>query len=136
MAENKIRVSNPNRHNVGVVMLNGTMRNIPPKGFILASEDEIANWQSTTTLFTGKHLTFQNDEVRENVGLTKEELDVQNDEEIEKILNGNLNALRKYLESVNDFHVRQRICDIAKKSDLKASRLKLLEEVFGIEIAE
>lgn len=136
MAEQKIRVSNPNNHNVGVYMLNGTSRNIPPKGFILASEDEIANWQSTTTLFSAKHLTFDNVEVAENVGLTEQDLIVDSDEEIEKKLNGSLSSVRKYLEDVKDFHLRKRICDVAKSADLKASKLKLIEEIFEVEIVE
>lgn len=133
--DKKIKVTNPNGHHVGVVFVSGIERNIPPKGFVLATEDDIAYWQATTNLFKNKHLTFDNEEVVEELGMEKEELKIDSDEEIlKKLSNGTMANLRKYLEGINEFHMRQRVIEVAKKGDLKKSRLDLVEEIFSTEI--
>ena len=133
--DKKIKVTNPNNHHVGVIFMDGIERNIPPKGFVLATEDDIAYWESTTKLFKDKHLTFQDEEVAETLGLDKDTLKIDSDEEILKKLNsGTIASLRKYLESIKEFHMRQRIIDVAKKGDLKKSRFDLIEEVFATDI--
>lgn len=137
MADKKYRVTNPNNHHVGVVFLNGIERDIPPKGFVMATADDIAYWESTTALFRKKHLTFNDKELVEDLGMNNTDLKIESDEEILKKLNtGTLAALKKYLESVNELHIRKRIVDLAKQGDLKASRLKLIQEVFETEIID
>lgn len=137
MSDKKYKVSNPNNHHVGVVFLSGIGRDIPPKGFVLASQDDIAYWEATTSLFSKKHLTFDDKDLIEDLGMNAADLKVETDQEILKKLNsGTLPNLRKYLESVTELHIRKRIIELAKTNDLKNSRIKLIEEVFETEILD
>lgn len=137
MSEKKYRVTNPNNHHVGVTLLNGIERDIPPKGFVLATADDIAYWEATTNLFRNKHLTFNDKELSDELDIPAETLKVESDQEILKKLNsGSLANLRKYLEGINELHLRKRVTEIAKNNDLKSSRLKLIEEVFETEILD
>lgn len=127
----KIKVFNKTKHKVGVTMMSGAGRTIAPNTFIIADEDEVANWAASTRLFSAKHLTIDDEEVMTNCGLSKEDVAYETDDEIRKILEkSNLAALRKYLESVTEIHVANRIKEVAKECDLKSSKNDLIDSVF------
>lgn len=131
----KVKVWNRNRHHVGVTFMNGIGRDIAPNSFIMPDEDEVAIWMSTTSLFSGKHLSFDDAESAENLGVTLDEVNYETDEEISnKLKKSTVPALKKYLAEVTELHVKNRIRDIAKECDLPASKLSVVEDILGVEV--
>ena len=129
----KVKVYNRNKHDVGIVLMNGIPRNVVAGSFMLLDEDDIAFLMSTTTVFTGHHLSIEDDEVIADLGVEKDEVFVPTDDDIEKKLKSSNNAsLKKYLEGITELHLRKRICQIAKGLDLPASKIKLIEDEFDL----
>lgn len=131
----KVKVFNKNKHHVGIIPLNGIGRDIAPGSFALLDPDDIAYLMSTTTLFSSKHLTLDDNEIIETLGVSKEEISTDDDATIlTKLKSSNIPALKKYLSTIKELHLRKRVAALAKESDLNTSKIKLIEETFGMTI--
>lgn len=132
----KVKVYNENKHNVGIRLENGTQRNIAPGSFALLNEDDVAYLMSISTLFSNHHLTLRDEKAIEELGVTKEEVSFDTDEEIlTKLKKSSLPVLKKYLASITEPHLRQRVIALVKENtDLSAAKVKAIEDAFNTEI--
>lgn len=131
-----IKVSNPNEFNVGIKLMDGIQeRNIRGNSFTYLDEKEIYFIDSICSLFKRGILIIDSDEINSNLGLT-EVKDGVNDENLEKILKGNVMKMKAEMKKITEKHVIDKVIQLAVKLDLPASKLKILEEVFKINIVD
>ncbi len=132
----KIKVFNDNKHHVGIKLENGTGRDIAPGSFALLNEDDVAFIMSTSSLFSNHHLSIKDEAVIEDLGVTKEDVNFDSDEEIlAKLKKSNLPTLKKYLSGIKEPHLQNRVIALAKvNGDLAVSKITAIEEAFDTEI--
>lgn len=130
----KVKVYNDRSYDIGVKLLNNQDVNIRAGSFIMMTEDDIAYVESQCVfnkkLFgTGKlRIDEKKKEVAENAGVMKsdENFHLPKDE-IEKILLGNFNAMKKWLGTIEDKPLLFEIYETAKAIDLSASKMKAIK---------
>lgn len=135
MQSKKVKVINPYKSAVGLRLMDG-MREVlvHPKGFIMIDSEEIFYINNMSGIFSKRKLLVQDDEVNMELGLLSDEVDVtgMTDEQIEKMLKGNIMTMKKQLSEINDKQVIDRVIEVAKQiNDLAAGKLKIIQEVSG-----
>lgn len=136
MAENKIRLINHTRFNIGIITPEKPHGyNIVPNGFALCTRDEVDFLMATTTLFTRGFLKVKADpeqqqEIEEQLNIdTENNANFMSDEDIRKKLSGTAPQLKKWLEAgeVEPF-VLTRIAEIAKGMNLSMNKVQVLQD--------
>ena len=148
--DRRIKVINPNKFNVGVkfdesfgrpreVNMRATVDSKKPT-FALFSLDEVYYIDSQSALFKRRMLDIEdieeNQKIREDVGLAEASPNHVTDEEINEMLSGNPLKMKKWLKSITEPHVIERIYIIACDMDLAKSKVKDIEEKAGKELVE
>lgn len=133
MENNKIRLDNPNKFNVGIITPEKQYgQNIAPGAFIYVSNDELEYLMSTTNLLQRGILRVhgeQKKEVEERLNIDSENnANFMSDEDIRKKLSGNANQLKKWLNGDIEPFVLERIADIAKTMNLSMSKVQVLQD--------
>ena len=133
MENNKIRLDNPNKFNVGIITPEKQYgQNIAPGAFIYVSNDELEYLMSTTNLLQRGILRVhgeQKKEVEERLNIDSENnANFMSDEDIRKKLSGNANQLKKWLNGDIEPFVLERIADIAKTMNLSISKVQVLQD--------
>lgn len=133
--ENKIRLDNPHKFNIGVVTpdkLHG--QNVAAGAFIYVTKDELEYLNATSTLISsGKlrvHESAEKKEIENDLGLkTEDNANFMSDEDIKKKLTMNANSLKKWLSSVEaEPYVLQRIAEIASGMNLSMNKVQMLQD--------
>lgn len=135
MQSKKVKVINPYKSAVGLRLMDGVREVlVHPKGFIMIDSEEIFYINNMSGIFSKRKLLVQDDEVNMELGLLSDEVDVtgMTDEQIEKMLKGNIMTMKKQLSEINDKQVIDRVIEVAKQiNDLAAGKLKIIQEVSG-----
>ncbi|MCM3256998.1 hypothetical protein M3664_04285 [Paenibacillus lautus] len=135
MQSKKVKVINPYKSAVGLRLMDGVREVlVHPKGFIMIDSEEIFYINNMSGIFSKRKLLVQDDEVNMELGLLSDEVDVtgMTDEQIEKMLKGNIMTMKKQLTEINDKQVIDRVIEVAKQiNDLAAGKLKIIQEVSG-----
>ena len=127
----KIRVYNPRKYAIGVILQNGAERSILPGSFALLTKDDIEYLASIApALFEGeKQLRLDDRNLAVDLGFIESvDQPVLDDEEIRKNLGQRTSAVKAWLEGIHEAYLLDVICDVAAQMDLPASKLQLLQE--------
>ena len=127
----KIRVYNPRKYTIGVILQNGAERSILPGSFALLSKDDIEYLASIApTLFEGeKQLRLDDRNLAVDLGFIESvDQPVLDDEEIRKNLGQRVSSVKAWLDSIHEAYLLDAICDVAAQMDLPVSKLQLLQE--------
>ncbi|MCP1159438.1 hypothetical protein [Bacillus infantis] len=134
----KYKVINNNRFNVGIRFQNEANREIliKAKSFTLMSEDDILYVDTVSKLFSGGTLHIDDQELNEKMGYIEKNPNTISEEDIEKILKLNAKKMKEELEKLDSKHAIEKVVAVAKEADLPTSKLKVIKELFKVEILE
>ena len=127
----KIRVYNPRKYDIGLVLQSGMERVIHPGSFTPMARDDIEYAASMApALFEGeKQLRLEDRALAVQLGFVQNESEpVFDGEEIRKKLGMRNPQVKAWLESIQEGYLLDAICDVAATMDLPASKLQLLQE--------
>lgn len=127
----KIRVYNPRKFAIGVILQNGAERAILPGSFALLSKDDIEYLASIApALFEDENLLQIEDRtVAVDLGFIDSlEKPVLDADEIRRCLGQRISQVKAWLEGIEEEYLLDTICDVAAEMDLPASKLQLLKE--------
>lgn len=132
--EERIRLYNPHKFNVGIITPDKEHGvNIAPGAFTIVNQDELDYLIATTSLLRDGVLrvTEENKEhVEDMLGMkTEDNANFMSDEDIKKKLSGNVNQIKKWLNSGDiQPYVLEKIADIAKGMNLSMNKIQVLKE--------
>ena len=132
MANTKIKVYNDNKFPVGLKSPNELSKrgvNIPPKSFRLVERSEVERMSAETTLFSSFTLRFDDKKLMDDVGIDEKNPNNLTEEEMRSHLMASANAIKAWLETVTEAHVRAKIYEVADTMDLNNSKMKVLREM-------
>jgi hypothetical protein len=134
----KYKVFNNNRFNVGIRFENETNRDIivKPKSFVLMSEDDILYIDSISKLFSKGILYVEDEDLMVKMGYMEKNPNTISEDEIRKILKMPNNKMKEALSKLDAKHAIDKVIAVAKESDLPQSKLKIIKELFNVEIFE
>lgn len=128
---NKIKVHNPQKFDIGVVLLDKPMGiNIKAGSFALLSEEDIAYVTSISTLFQRGMLRVEeaNFEIMESVGIdVNTDPHFTDEEEIKQYLSASAKKVEGWLKTIEEPYMLDRIFDVAKGMNLNVSKIKVLQ---------
>lgn len=134
----KVKVINDNKFDYGLSINIGSPRNVvvKAKAFVHLDQDEIYYIESTSRTFRDGFLRIEDTETKEVLGQVEDNPNAITDEDIEKLLTGNIQKMKKELSSITSKHAIDRVVDKAKSLDLTTGKLKIIKEVFDVDIFE
>ena len=127
----KIRVNNPRKFAIGVILQNGTERAILPGSFVMLEKEDIEYLASVAPmLFEGeKQLRLADRNLAVELGFIEStEQPVLDSEEIRRNLSQRVGQVKAWLDGIHEAYLLDAICDVAAQMDLPASKLQLLQE--------
>lgn len=127
----KIRVYNPRKYAIGLILQSGVERVIMPGTHTPLSLDDIEYAASMApSLFQDeKQLVLEDRELASKLGFILDaSIPPLNREEIQKKLNQRPAQLKTWLDSIQEGYLMDAICDVAAEMDLPASKLQLLQD--------
>lgn len=134
MAEERIRLYNVKRANVGIVTPDKPYgQNIAPGAFAIVNRDELDYLMATCDLLQLGILRVQGEskaDVEERLNIDSEnDANFMSDEDIKKKLSGNANQLKKWLNAKDIApDVLDRVGEIAKDMNLSLNKIQVLQE--------
>lgn len=134
----KIKVINDNKFDIGLSINIGSPRKtvVKAKSFIQLEQDEVYYIDSTSRTFRDGYLRIEDVETKEMMGQAEENPNAISEEEIEKLLAGNIQKMKKELKEITSKHAIDKVISKAKDMDLTAGKLKIIQEVFEVDIFE
>lgn len=134
MKEN-IKVKNNNLYYIGVKCQEWHKhRQIKPHSFIYLNEREVRELDSDYDLFSSGELVIDDEELNVSLGYAEKNPNSITDKEIEEIFKLPTPKIKEKLSGVTEMFALGKIYDIAKKSDLSVSKIKVIEEIIGKKI--
>lgn len=134
MREN-IKVRNDNKYFVGILCNNWTKhKQIKPESFAYLTDNDILELDSNHDFFSSGELVVEDEELNIKMGYAEANPNTLTEKEIAEIFNLSANDIRDRLSEVTEMFALAKISDVAKKSDLSVSRLKVIEEIIGKKI--
>ena len=130
----RIRLRNPQKFNVGIITPDKPYGvNIAPGAFTMVNRDELDYIMGISQLLQKGVLIVEGDkqeEVLESMGIEKESnANFMSDEDIKKKLSGNVNQLRKWLNSTQaEPYVLEKIAEIASGMNLSMNKIQVLKD--------
>ena len=127
----KIRVYNPLKFNIGLILANGTERTVLAGSYTLLTKEDIEYLASIAPkLFMGeKQLRLEDRELAVELGFIESvDQPVLNEEEIRKNLSQRVSHVKTWLDGIEEPFIIDIICDVAAQMDLPASKIQLLQE--------
>lgn len=130
------KVTNDNIFAIGIRFENEANREITvrPKSFVMMQENDILYVDSVSKLIREGKLVVESDELMQKMGYTEKSPNAITQEEIEKLFKLPANKLKTELEKIDSKHAIDKVAHVAKTADLPQSKLKVVKEVFKIEI--
>lgn len=134
----KYKVFNNNRFNVGIRFENEANREIliKPNSFVLMSEDDILYVDTVSKLFSKGILYVEDEDLMVKMGYMEKNPNTISEDEIKKILKMPNNKMKEALSKIDAKHAIDKVIAVAKESDLPQSKLKIIKELFNVEIFE
>lgn len=127
----RVRVRNTTNYDIGLVTMTGFGYNIKPGMFIAMNREDVEYCMALAPrLFAPPaRLVVEDEELEQIVGITDVKAATFSDADLEKVLKGNANKLKAFLEeNKEEEHIIERIARLAKKADLPASKIKVFQE--------
>lgn len=134
----KYKVFNNNRFNVGIRFENEANREIliKPNSFVLMSEDDILYVDTVSKLFSKGILYVEDEDLMVKMGYMEKNPNTISEDEIRKILKMPNNKMKEALSKIDAKHAIDKVIAVAKESDLTESKLKIIKDLFNVEIFE
>lgn len=131
MAE-RVRITNMAKHDIGLVNQTGIEYNIKAGMFITLGKDDAEYMVAMARKsFENGKLVLGDKELAADLGLmTPDELNPNSEEAVRKALGGNVKALKKYVEGIQEESLIEVIWEVANQMDLPASKMAVLKEAF------
>lgn len=130
--DKKYKCYNRNKYDVGISFMDvNRFMNVRAGSFVSLSEDEISFLHSISTTFSGKDLSVDDAEIRENLlGFASDEKVSLSSEEIVKILKSALPKMKKELEIITEENFKYLIFEEAKGmyDELTGGKIDFLAE--------
>lgn len=130
----KIRLNNPNQYSVGIITPEKEYGvTILPGAFTMVTQDEVDYIMATSTLLQNGVLQLAGEKQKElaaTMGIEMENnANFMSDDDIKKKLSGNVNQLKKWINS-DDIqpYVLDRIATIAKGMNLSMNKLQVIQD--------
>lgn len=134
MKEN-IKVVNNNGFHVGLRCYDWHKdREVKPYGFIYLTEKEVFEIDGNTPYFKDGTLVILDEEVKTGLGYEEKNPNAITEEEILEIFKHIPLKMKKELSGITEDFAKGKILELAKKSDLSPSKLKIVEEITGKKI--
>lgn len=132
------KVENDNIFAVGIRFANEANRevSIRPKSFAMLSENDILYIDSVSRLIRNGIVTVNDDDLMNKMGYVEKSPDSIKVDEIEALFKLPVAKLKPELEKIKARHAIDKVVHVAKDQDLASSKLKVIKEVFGVEIFE
>ena len=127
----RVRVRNATKYDIGLVTMTGFGYNIKPGLFIMMNRDDVEyNMALAPRLFEAPaRLVVEDVELAQVVGIEDPKAATPSDEDLTKILKGSAAKLKDYIEkNKENEHILERLAGLAKKADLPASKIKVMQE--------
>lgn len=131
MANEKIRLVNQTRYDIGVRLMNGVERAIRAGSFTLVSKDDVEYLYSIApSLFNRpSQLLVQEEETISELGIADSVAEATvNKEQMRKILTGKVALLKEWLDEERAPFELEIMAEVAKEIDLPASKMALLNK--------
>lgn len=130
----KVKVKNTIAADIWIRRMSGQVLPIRGKATIPLDEEDVEYIKSISNCFITGHLVVLDEEkeseILEEYGVdTEDNPAFMTDEEIAKKLKGTVANIRKWMEGITDEIMLKRIYDIAKASDLPASKMDVVNEI-------
>jgi hypothetical protein len=132
--DKKVRITNPNKCLVGLRFMDGREQAVHPGSFVILDANNVSYINNMCTLFKKGVLIIEDNEINEFLGLDKS-YNVT-DEEIRDILGKSAKIIQGKMEALSEKHILDRFVNIAKEFDLPASKLKVIEDITGINVQQ
>ena len=133
--DKKYKCHNRNKYDVGIRFMDGIRQlNVRAGSFVSLSEDEISYMHSISSTFSGKDLSIDEPEIRENVlGFMPDEKVFLTEKEIITILKSAFPKMKKELETITEPNFKFSIFEEAKKmyADLTGAKIEFIAEFCG-----
>jgi hypothetical protein len=133
MSERKIKISNPNKHRVGLRLMDGIRELVVhPNSFTALDESEIYFINSMSRIFSSKHLVIEDETISQDLGYSTKSVESLSNGEIIELLKGNILKLKKELDTITEKHIIDKVIEAAKTiDDLAKNKITLLQEWSG-----
>ena len=135
MLDKKVRITNPNKFMVGLKLMDGIREVVVhPNSFVILDANDAFYINNMCTLFKKGVIFIEDNEINEFLGLDK----IYNvtDAEIKEILGKSAKVIQEKMEALSEKHILDRFVNIAKDLDLPASKLKVIEDITGVNIQQ
>lgn len=135
----KYKVNNATNRPVGLRFENEIPhRDLPvqPNLYVMLNEVDILYIDSVSTLFQEGILYVEDDELNQKMGYIEKNHNIVSDDELKKIFSLGTSKMKEALQKFNAQHVTDRVISLAKTSDLPASKLNVIKEVFNVDLLE
>jgi len=134
----KIKVVNDNKFDYGLSINIGSPKKIvvKAKAFVTLDQDEVYYIDSTSRTFRDGFLRVKDEETKQGMGQDAENPNAITTEEVEKLLTGNIQKMKKELKEIKSKHAIDKVIDKAKELDLTTGKLKIIKELFDVDIFE
>ena len=127
----RVRVRNATKYDIGLTTMNGFGYNIKAGFFIMMNREDVEyNMALAPRLFEAPaRLVVEDAELSQMVGIEDVETATYTDADLEKLLRGKPQELKAFMEkNLNNEHILERIAGLAKKLDLPASKIRVMQE--------
>lgn len=134
----KYKVINNNPFHVGIRFENESNREVSIKAnsFLLMSEDDILYVDTVSKLFKNGIIYVEDNDLNIKMGYMEKNPNVLSEEDVEKILKFAPKKMKEELEKLDAKHAIEKVIIAAKNADLPQSKLKVIKDVFNVEIFE
>jgi len=131
MREN-IKVRNDNKYYIGLLCSNWTKhKQIKPEAFAYLTDNEILELDSNFDFFSTGELIVEDEELNVKMGYAEVNPNTLTEKQLEEIFNLSANEIKEKLSGVTELFALAKIADVAKRSDLSVTRLKVIETIIG-----
>ena len=127
----KFKVINDNPFVIGMRFFDNREVVIRPKSFTLLSDTDIHYVNSISKLFQEGTIYCEDENMMIEMGYVEKNTNVITEEEIKNIFKGSVAKIKEALLKITAKHAIDKVIEIAKQSDLPASKISVIEEVFG-----
>jgi hypothetical protein len=130
-----IKVLNNNQYNVGLLCQKWNKhRQVKPNSFIYLNEEEVRELDSDYGFFSSGELIIDDTEINVSLGYADANPNTLTEKDIEDIFKLSASEIKEKLSGITEMFAIAKIADVAKRSDLSVTRLKVIEEIVGKKI--
>ncbi|MBU3186649.1 hypothetical protein [Clostridium estertheticum] len=134
MREN-IKVRNDNKYYVGLDCSNWTKKKqVKPSSFAYLTDNDILELDSNYEFFSSGELVVEDEELNIKMGYSEVNPNTLTEKQLTEIFKLSAGDIKEKLSGVTEMFALAKITEVAKKSDLSVTRLKVIEAIVGKKI--